>query len=661
MADVTRICLNEQAIALLKNNGCTAEDWAAIVVTDQFDPELISRCEFKGTIKIGRLIRNHDRTLPSEVGIRNACLENVEIGDDCFISHVHGKLKNLKIGSRSRIINVGEISCDGETSFGNGHEINVLNEAGGRSLPITVKTSAQIAYLTALYRHDSVLVHYLSELASAYAKKISNHTASIGDDVLIQNSQRIINVNIGDGAMILNVTSLKHGTIDSSLEARTRVEDNVIAENFIIQTGAQITSGALLYSTLIGEATKIGKQFSSENSVLFANSEGYHSEICSVFGGPFTVTHHRSTLLIAGYYSFYNAGSGTNQSNHMYKLGPMHQGIMERGCKSGSFSYLLWPSRVGAFSVVLGKHYANFDSSNFPFSYINEEDGKSIMFPGYNIFTVGTYRDALKWRKRDRRNNKDKLDMIIHDILSPYIALRLIRGTAVATDLLDKSDKNQEFVTSNGLRIKRILLNSCIKNYNLALDKYFGSILMRRIENAGSSTLQEILKMTQPESEIHEDWVDLSGLICRRDRIDALTEKLNHAEIKSLENLVDEFRIIYEVYSDDEWNWYNLLYKKQTGKYLREEDTATIINLLERWKEASIKINNLILKDAKWEFDTKSHIGYGIDGHVDEDFMEVRGDYDTNSVIMQIQTESNEIESKFDTISSQLRQLVSLS
>ena len=84
-----------------------------------------------------------------------------------------------------------------------------------------------------------------------------------------------------------------------------------------------------------------GKQFSAENSVFFANSEAFHGEAVSVFGGPYTVTHHKSSLLIAGMYSFFNAGSGTNQSNHMYKLGPVHQGILERGSKTGSFAYLL--------------------------------------------------------------------------------------------------------------------------------------------------------------------------------------------------------------------------------------------------------------------------------------------------------------------------------
>ena len=102
------------------------------------------------------------------------------------------------------------------------------------------------------------------------------------------------------------------------------------------------------------------------------------------------MTHHKSTLLIAGLFSFYNAGSGTNQSNHLYKLGPIHEGKLERGSKTGSFAYMMWPCRVGAFSVVLGKHSGTFDTTDYPFSHIEaRSDGKTSMVPGLNMTTVG--------------------------------------------------------------------------------------------------------------------------------------------------------------------------------------------------------------------------------------------------------------------------------
>jgi len=194
---------------------------------------------------------------------------------------------------------------------------------------------------------------------------------------------------------------LEEGTINSCKEAPTIVGEGVTAKKFIMLSGSKVDSYAIIDKTFIGQSVKMGKQYSAENSVFFANCEAFHGEACSVFAGPYTVTHHKSTLMIAGLFSFFNAGSGTNQSNHMYKLGPVHQGILERGSKTGSFAYLLLPDFVGAYTVVMGKHYANFDTTDFPFSYITEEKGKSELTPAMNIFTVGTRRDSEKWPTRD--------------------------------------------------------------------------------------------------------------------------------------------------------------------------------------------------------------------------------------------------------------------
>ena len=169
-------------------------------------------------------------------------------------------------------------------------------------------------------------------------------------------------------------------------------------------------SGAILHNCFVGQAVRIEKQFSAENCLFFANCFASHGEACSVFAGPYTVTHHKSTLLIAGLFSFFNAGSGTNQSNHLYKLGPVHQGICERGCKTGSNAYLVWPARVGAFSTIIGSHYLHFDTSSMPFSYLLEENGRTILVPGTAIKSVGTVRDEHKWPQRDNRKDPHKLD-----------------------------------------------------------------------------------------------------------------------------------------------------------------------------------------------------------------------------------------------------------
>ena len=141
----------------------------------------------------------------------------------------------------------------------------------------------------------------------------------------------------------------------------------VIGDDFIICSGSSVEDRSTITRCFIGQACHIGHTYSASDSLFFSNCHGENGEACAIFAGPFTVTHHKSTLLIAGMFSFMNAGSGSNQSNHMYKLGPIHQGIMERGAKTSSDSYLLWPAKVGAFSLVMGRHVSHQGHFRPPF------------------------------------------------------------------------------------------------------------------------------------------------------------------------------------------------------------------------------------------------------------------------------------------------------
>ena len=98
-------------------------------------------------------------------------------------------------------------------------------------------------------------------------------------------------------------------------------------------------------------------------------------------------------------FSFMNAGSGSNQSNHMYRLGPNHQGVLERGSKTTSDSYILWPAKIGAFTLVKGRHSSNPDTSKLPFSYLIEKENIPLIMPAANIKSFGTTKDSEKsWK-----------------------------------------------------------------------------------------------------------------------------------------------------------------------------------------------------------------------------------------------------------------------
>ncbi|MBN2417322.1 DUF4954 family protein [bacterium] len=641
--------IHKSEIETLEKQGCSADVWETVQVKNNFNPACIRNVHFSGRVTIGRCGQDVERAhgFPAKSGVYNCTIRDCSIGDAVYISDVK-LLANYEISDNVIIENVASLCVSGETAFGNGVEIEVLNEAGGREIPIFDRLSAQTAYMLTAYRHDALFIEKLKQMIAVYVGTRTSTRGAIGAEAVIRNCGTIHNVLIGPAARIDGALTLKEGTVGGSIHDPVVIGAGVIAEDFIILSGSAVDSGTMLSKCFVGQGVRMGKGFSAENSAFFANCEGFHSEACSVFAGPYTVTHHRSTLLIAGMFSFYNAGSGTNQSNHMYKLGPVHQGILERGAKTGSFSYLLWPSRVGAFTAVVGKHYANFDTADFPFSYITEEEGKSVLTPGMNLFTVGTSRDSRKWPGRDRRRDPEKLDLIHFDLLNPYVTGKMVRGIEQLRLLYEKTPKEKVFVTCAGIQVRRLMLKSGIKYYELAVKIFLGEQLVRLLsEIEAGFSVENVVSHIVHAGEVDFKWVDLAGLLSPKDRIDELMKAVRNEEIFDLDGVHRHMLDIYNAYDAAVRAWFIRLVEVRYD-INRSDVTAThLVQILEDWKESAQKLHNMIIKDAYKEFDSSSKIGFGIDGGPedrDEDFTAVRGMHKTNSFVTDLQAQSQRIE-----------------
>jgi hypothetical protein len=648
--------LTSEEINLLLSNGCSSGNWSDISVKEGFSTKNLRNVRFEGSIKLGILsgiIEGADGS-SKDCGIYNSNIRDCEISDSVYISEVKN-LTNYFIAENVAIENAGTVVMNGESAFGNGTEIDVLNEGGGRGLPIFDKLSAQVAYLTVLYRHDKEFTDKMLGMIRDYTESKRSTRGRIETGCRIRDALIIRNVHIGSHTVISGACLLQEGTIVSCREAPSFVGEGVVAKKFIILSGSGVDSGALIDKTFIGQSVKMGKQYSAENSAFFANCEAFHGEGCSIFAGPYTVTHHKSTLLIASLFSFFNAGSGTNQSNHMYKLGPVHQGILERGSKTGSFAYLLLPCVVGAYSVVMGKHYANFDSSDFPFSYITEEKGKSELTPAMNIFTVGTRRDSEKWSARDRRTDPDKLDLINFDLFNPYIVSKIVKGINILNDFAEKTPKTQDYVNYKGINIHRLLLRTSRKYYEMALKIYVGKELVKRIDGiTSSSSLSEIRDNLRVYGQDGTDkWVDVCGLFSPAGKIEALVESVRSGSIRSVAELNESMEEIFNNYDIYAWEWCADLIGRQMGSAPDTIPVASLIQIISDWKINAVKFNNMILKDAEKEFDSSARLGFGIDGDdstKEKDFEAVRGAYTENKFVLGLQKESAIIEEKADKL-----------
>ncbi len=649
--------LTDAQIEQLEANGCRCADWSKVTAADGFDPARVRDVCFEGAVKIGSLAGSVAGAsgLERPCGIEHATLINCTLGDNVRIARIGSHIAHYTIGNGACIEDVGVMQTNPGATFGNGVEVEVLNEGGGREVVIFNEMSSQFAHLLCLHRYRPKLIDKLRAFAKAAADRVKSDTGTIGAGAKIAGVSRIIDVNLGDAATVWGASALVNGTVLSSADAPTLIGDAVQAHDFIIAEASRVTQGAIVAKSYVGQGCQVGKQFSAEGSLFFANCEAFHGEACSIFAGPYTVTHHKSTLLIAGAFSFYNAGSGTNQSNHMYKLGPVHEGKLERGCKTGSFSYMMWPCRVGPFSVVLGKHTRTFDLSDFPFSHIEAaHDGRCMVVPGLNLSTVGTVRDGAKWPTRDRRKGKVKRDRLSFDVFSPMAVGRMLNGHDRLKELMDNTEKSVDTVTISGAQIKRVLLRGGVKYYRSGIHTYLLEKVVSRIERAvGSGDAISKALAENPRAVYSEKWVDIGGQMLPAKRLEDLCAAVESGDIADVAGFEKAMDAIHAGYAEDEWAWVRRAYKRVFDVDL---DTVTATDadaIADQLLTDQSKFLNLILIDAGKEFDTVTQVGFGQDGSPEDvaaDFRAVRGTYETNKFVKQMKQAVEDLNTRIEKL-----------
>jgi hypothetical protein len=627
--------LSTAEIARLESVGCTAEDWGLVEVSDGFDAACVAATAFSGRCRLGRFAKAFSFpggvTKPS--GVYNATLHNVTVGDNARVANVRSYIANYDIGSGAHVGNVDKIYVDGRSAFGNGVEVAVLNETGGREVAIHEGLTAHEAYLEAMYRHRPALVERLKGFARAFAEAASSDRGSIGAAAVVMDTGLICGVKIGDGAVVDGAARLTNGTLASRPDSPVVIGRGVIADDFIVQDGSRVEDATRLTRCFVGQSCELVHGYSASDSLFFCNCQEENGEACAVFAGPFTVTHHKSTLLIAGMFSFMNAGSGSNQSNHMYKLGPIHQGALERGSKTSSDSYVLWPARVGAFSLVMGRHTTHPDTSALPFSYLIESKGETYLVPGVNLCSVGTIRDVQKWPKRDRRAKDGRLDKVNFNLLSPYTIDKMVRGIGVLENLRSLSGATSDTYAYQSARITASALEKGLDFYRMAIDKFLGNSLISRLEKFDGDYLAHL----KPESDVGlGNWVDLSGLIAPYASVTVILDDIESGAIGSCAELDARFESLHANYYDYEWTWaYDLMLKY----YGLEEGKVTyrdLVMILRRWRDSVLRLDRMLYNDAKKEFSLSAKTGFGFDGlgaTTEADFEGVRGVFETNPFV----------------------------
>ena len=596
--------LTDEEIRVLEDRNCWAEDWTNVYVSEDFKPNYMYRVMLYGEIRIGDFDKNIEvsRGFLKHSGINNATLRNVSIGDNCLIENIGNYINNYTIGDGCYISNVSSMETTDGATYGAGNLISVLNEVGDGNVILFSDLNSQFAAFMVKHFHDKPLKDAIRRLINEEIARNRHDQASIGNNVKIVNTKEITNTVIHDDCEINGAARLSDCTILSSPASNVYIGTGVICENSIISEGSSIINSVKMQDCFVGEACQISNGFTASSSVFFANSYMSNGEACAAFCGPFTASHHKSSLLIGGQFSFYNAGSATNFSNHAYKMGPMHYGILERGTKTASGAYVLMPANIGTFSVCFGKLMYHPDTRNLPFSYLIAYGDTMYLSPGRNITTVGLYRDIRKWPKRDVRPSGSQKSIVNFDWLSPFSVGEIVQGKKILEKLLDASGENVTSYTYHNYVINPSSLNKGIKYYDIALRIYMGAVLKRVVKSLGA--------VEPPTTTVGQGkWNDLSGLLLPESEEMRLLDDIKDGEIETIQDVLDRFEEINRNYREYQWAWtYQLILDYYQLTEITDADEARIREDYVRARRAWIAE---IRKDAEKEYamgDVEKHV-----------------------------------------------------
>ena len=588
--------LTFEEIDTLERNSCWAEDWTRVEVAEEgFQAKYFHRVMFYGDIRLGSFQKNIEiaKDFVKHSGINDATLRNVTVGDDCLIEKVGNYINNYTIGNDCLISNISVMETTEGASYGEGNLISVLNEVGDGNVILFHDLNSRFAAFMVKHFNNKDLKNAIRRLVSEEIARTNPERGTIGNNVKIINTREITNTIIQDDCEISGASKLSDCTILSSENASVFIGTGVICENSIISDGSSIINSVKMQDCFVGEACQIANGFTASQSVFFANSFMANGEACAAFCGPFCASHHKSSLIIGGMFSFYNAGSGTNFSNHAYKMGPMHWGILERGTKTASGSYLLMPATIGAFSVCFGKLMHHPNTTALPFSYLIAEADKMFLVPGRNITTVGLYRDIRKWPRRDMRPQHSQKSIVNFDWLSPFTVGEILRGKKILENLRQASGDNVSSYNYHEYVINASSLRKGIKYYDIALRIYMGAVL-KRAHKWGF--------FGKPETEIGlGKWDDLSGLLLPASEEQRLIDEIKDGTLETIQEVIDRFHEINDNYRVYQWAWtYRMILEYYGIKEITTEDDARIKKDYIEARRAWIAE---IRKDAEKEFE----------------------------------------------------------
>jgi NDP-sugar pyrophosphorylase family protein len=566
--------LTKDEIEALARNGNTCDDWNNLRVTQEFTPDRVQGCDFRGLVRIGRLdpvyLEHHDLRLPA--GLYRSRIISCDLGDNVAIHNV-SYLAHYIIGDQAILFNAGEVLATSHAKFGNGIVkdgepesarvwMDLCNENGGRGVMPFDGMIAADAYLWAKSRDEPALLEHFKAITQKTFDSRRGYYGMIGRQAVIKDSRVIKDVKIGDAACITGANNLENLTVNSSLDEPTQIGEGCELTDGIVGYGCKIFYGVKAVRFVTGRNVQLKYGARLINCYLGDNSTVSCCELLNNLIFPAHEQHHNNSFLCATLVLGQSnvAAGATIGSNHNSRAAD-GEIVAGRGFWAGLCTSLKHNSRFASFCLLAkGAYPAELDVP-LPFSLIanDEAHDRLVIIPAYafmyNMYALA--RNSWKFADRDKRVHKVQhveFDALAPDTVEEMVQARHLLQTWVGrawcrshgkpqppddealvtggnfmllprhADAIDQLEILGENSEKSGRKVVILKARQAWNEYGKMIQYYAARTLLAWIEARGLKSFAEVVpSLAGPRLS---NWVNLGGQLVMADDLTQLRARM---------------------------------------------------------------------------------------------------------------------------------------
>ena len=523
--------LTAEEIETLLSQGNRSSSWSKVRVKKGFTAGFVHDSTFHGDCVLGifdgKEIEAAEGVFLSN-GVYRSTVVNSEIGDGALV-HDAGLVSSYVVEDRAVVFRVGGLMARGECTFGNGRDVSLGIETGGREVRLYAEISVPVAWEIAVRRADQELQKRYVEFVDSYTKGVTLPFGVVASDSVVRFTSKVLDSWIGRGVIVDGALLIEDCTLLGADEEPASARDGAYVKHSCLQWGAEASSMAIVQESILTEHSRVERHAMVTRSIIGPNTSIGEGEVTSSLVGPFVGFHHQA-LLIAMLWpdGKGNIGYGANVgSNHTAKA-PDQELLCGEGMFFGLGVNVKYPSDFlqAPYSIIATAVDTLPQRVEFPFSLINKpgavpgpvSHSYNEIFPGWvllnNIYTVR--RNESKYRRR----NKAKRTSFVFEVFRPDTVEKMVAARDRLRGVKDKkshyTEKEIEGLGKNFLTEES--REQGIGSYSFFIGYYALSGLKKRVvmllENGDSEAVSDIYddETGDPEWEYQKNLLHAEGL-----------------------------------------------------------------------------------------------------------------------------------------------------